>query len=99
MASKGTLHDEIAGLSCPKLKLSFAKNIAPLFTATDINHMKSVTQGRLDLSDYGDVKIYASTIYNKVKSGQMPPPGVGEGPWTPQQVQTFGCWMQQGCPA
>lgn len=98
MASNGTLHDEIAGLSCPKIQLSFAKDIAPLFTATDIDHMKSVTQGGLDLSDYEDVKIYASIIYKKVSSGEMPPPGVGENPWSQQMVQTFGCWMQQNCP-
>lgn len=98
MASNGNLHDEIAGLQCPKIQLSFAKDIAPLFTAMDVDHMKGVTGGSLDLSDYDDVKIYASAIYRKVASGGMPPPGSGEGPWSQQMVQTFGCWMQQNCP-
>jgi hypothetical protein len=60
--------------------------------------MKSVTQGALDLSDYNSTKIWATKIYQVVSTGAMPPGGSGENEWTPAMVNTFGCWIQQGCP-
>ena len=80
--------------TCPP-GLSFAKDIAKLFTPTDVAHMKIVTGGQLDLSNYASVKVWAATIYQKVSSGTMPPPP--ESKWTPAMVATFGCWVQQGC--
>jgi len=77
--------------------LSFAKDIASMFTATDVAHMKAVTGGALDLSSYNSVKIWSAKIYQLTSSGQMPPPGSGENPWSPAMVTTFGCWIQQGC--
>jgi hypothetical protein len=76
--------------------ISFAKDIAPLFNATDIAHMKQVTRGALDLSVYNDVVVYASQIYSRVSSGSMPPPPSKA--WTPQMVQLFAGWISQGTP-
>lgn len=91
-----TLRENLAATAtnCPP-GVGFAKNIAPMFTATDVAHMKQVTGGSLDLSNYNDVKVYASAIYSRVSSGSMPPPP--EAAWTPDMVQLFACWMQQGC--
>lgn len=89
------LRQELAAdaVNCPP-GVSFAKDIAPLFTQTDIDHMKSYTGGSLDLSNYDSVKIYASQIYSRVASGNMPPPPAPA--WTKDKVQLFACWIQQG---
>jgi hypothetical protein len=89
------LRDQIAAdaATCPP-GVSFAKDIAPLFNQTDIDHMKQVTKGSLDLSVYNDVKIYSSQIYSRVSTGDMPPPPSAA--WTPPMVQLFACWIQQG---
>jgi hypothetical protein len=94
-----TLHDHkyFAALSCPT-QVTWTKNIQQLFTATDVAHMKQVTNGALDLSSYSSVQMWAVKIYSEVSSGAMPPAGSGEQPWTPDMVNTFGCWIQQGCP-
>ena len=94
-----TIHDHryFAALSCPT-QVTWTKNIQSLFTATDVDHMKQVTNGALDLSSYSSVKIWAAKIYSEVASGAMPPAQSGEQPWTPDMVNTFGCWIQQGCP-
>lgn len=62
----------------------------------DVDHMKKVAG--FDLSNYMDVKLWASAIYRQVSSGMMPPPGSGEQPWTSEMIATFGCWIKQGCP-
>lgn len=81
-------------LTCPAGGTSFARDVAPLFNQTDIDHMKSVTGGKLDLSDYASVSMWAQAIYVKVQSGDMPPYPYPA--FTPAQVNTFGCWIQQG---
>jgi hypothetical protein len=90
-------HDHFSALTCPAT-VTWTHDIAKLFTALDVAHMKSVTGGQLDLSNYVSTKIWASSIYSHVSSGAMPPPGSGEGPWPPAQVNLFGCWIQKGCP-
>lgn len=91
-----TLRQDLAAdaANCPP-GVGFAKDIAPLFTPTDIAHMKQATGGKLDLSNYDSVKIYASQIYSRVSSGNMPPPPSPA--WTKQMVQLFACWIQQDC--
>ncbi|KAG9589092.1 hypothetical protein KCV01_g12378, partial [Aureobasidium melanogenum] len=89
------LRKQLAGhAAAGPTSVSFAKDIAPLFNATDIAHMKKVTQGNLDLSNYDDVKVFAAQIYSRVSSGSMPPPPAPA--WTPQMVQLFASWMSQG---
>jgi hypothetical protein len=83
-----------SALTCPT-SVSFAKDIAPLFNSTDISHMKNVTGGKLDLSNYDSVTMWSSAIYGKVQSGDMPP--FPADAWTPDQVNLFGCWIQLGC--
>jgi hypothetical protein len=80
-------------LSCPT-QLSWAKDIRPLFQQKDIDHMKHVTGGRLDLGDYTSTEIWAWKVYQYVANGYMPPGA----PWSQAMVNTFGCWIQQGYP-
>jgi hypothetical protein len=100
--SKSTIHNHafFADLNCPN-KVTWTADIQKMFTALDVDHMKQATGGALDLSKYASVKIWASQIFSHVSPGStipMPPPGSGEGPWTPDMVNTFGCWIKQGCP-
>jgi hypothetical protein len=90
-------HAFFAALNCPT-QVTWTKDIKGFFTSTDIDHMKGATHNRLDLGDYNSVKIWAKRIYTEVSGGAMPPPGSGEQPWSTDKVNTFGCWIQQGCP-
>ncbi len=95
-------HDDLkAGLVCPP-NVSFAKDIAPLFKINpkSIDHMLKYSkqqhpplQPPIDLSNYADVKHWAGMIYSEVKSGSMP---IGGPKWTPDQLNLFLCWAQQG---
>ena len=89
-------HDRefFAGLNCPN-RVTWSNDIKQMFTALDIDHMK---KKGIDLSDYQDVKVNAAQIYTRVANGSMPPPGSGEPRWPQPKVDTFGCWIQQGCP-
>jgi hypothetical protein len=93
---RSRMHDHtfFAGLNCPN-PVTWSNDIRQMFTPTDILHMK--TKG-IDLGDYHSVKINAVPIYNQVSSHRMPPPGSGEQPWPQSWIDTFGCWIQQGCP-
>ncbi len=75
--------------------LSFAADIRPLFTDTDIEHMK--VHG-LDLSSCEDVTKEAKNIFSVVTAGTMPPPADGGEPWSQQMCETFRQWMDQRCP-
>jgi len=75
--------------------LSFAKDIRPLFTDTDVEHMGFA----MDLSNRDDVAEHAENILEVVKAGTMPPPGSGGVRWTGEMCDTFERWMKQGCPA
>ena len=72
-------------MACPN-NVTWVKDIQQMFTATDVQHMK--TKG-IDLSSYQDVMINAAVIYSRVASGSMPPPGSGEQPWSAEWVDTF----------
>ena len=78
------------------MALSYAKDIKPMFTAMDQDHMLN-QQGMFDLWDYNDVKTNAASILSPVKSGRMPPPG-SEPRWTPEMVQKFQNWINEGYP-
>jgi hypothetical protein len=71
--------------------LSFAKDIRPMFTDVDVDHMKRW----MDLSDRDSVVLHADAIYDSVSKGHMPPPGTGER-WTPEMCATFKAWKDQG---
>lgn len=72
--------------------LSFAKDIRPLFSDTDIAHMRKM----MDLSDRDSVFANADAIYRVVSEGTMPPPQGGEPQWTAEMCETFKTWMNQG---
>jgi len=79
--------------------VSFAADIKPLFTPTDIDHMSWYC----DLTNYDAVKTNAPGILSRLK-GQggkvMPPPPAkgGDGPWPPARIAIFQAWIDQGCP-
>jgi hypothetical protein len=71
------------------MAIGFAKDIRPLFTDQDVDHMTWM----FDLSKYDDVKSNAADILDSVKGGRMPP---GE-PWSSDKVQKFQDWINDGC--
>jgi hypothetical protein len=75
--------------------LSFAKDIRPMFTDLDVEHMKPLGA---DLSDWNDVKAHVDSIYEAVTSGAMPPKASGEARWTPEMCDRFKRWKDEGCP-
>lgn len=79
------------------MALSYDKDIKPMFTQMDQDHMK--TRGtKFDLWSYADVKRKAQAIYTRVKNGSMPPPNSGEKRWTDDMVNKFKQWMDEGYP-
>lgn len=81
-------------MSVSDASLSFAKDIRPMFTQMDIDHMS----GMMDLSDRDSVFANADAIYTTVSDGSMPPPNSGEPRWTPEMCAKFETWMEQGGP-
>jgi hypothetical protein len=71
--------------------LSFATDIRPMFTQTDVDHMS----GMMDLSNRDSVLEHADAIYEAVSSGSMPPPSSGER-WTPEMCARLKQWRDQG---
>ncbi|WP_430389882.1 hypothetical protein [Dyella sp. 20L07] len=72
--------------------LSFARDIRPMFTDMDIDHMKKA----MDLSDRASVLQHAEAIFQSVSSGHMPPASSDEPRWTPEMCATFKKWQEQG---
>lgn len=75
--------------------LSFERDIRPMFTDLDVQHMKPAG---IDLSDFADVKTTADAIYSTVSGGSMPPPASGEARWSTEMCERFKRWVEQGCP-
>ena len=72
--------------------LSFERDIRPMFTQMDVDHMSAM----IDLSDRDSVFGSADAIYSTVASGTMPPPSSGEPRWTAQMCEKFRQWTEQG---
>jgi hypothetical protein len=66
------------------------RDICQLFRKKDVESMA----WKFDLSSYDDVRSNADDIYAQVAQGTMP----CDGPWTPQNVQRFGEWIDAGAP-
>jgi len=74
------------------------------FRTTDVEHMKKVTGGKVDLSSCASVAANAQDIYNHVCTdpsnpdclSSMPP----DGSWSDEWQQNFKAWMDAGakCP-
>ncbi|MGC1380234.1 MAG: hypothetical protein WA814_04340 [Candidatus Baltobacteraceae bacterium] len=75
--------------------LSFAKDIRPMFTDMDVEHMKPFG---IDLSSRDDVEANADNIYATVSDGSMPPRGSGEERWSTEMCERFKQWQTQGFP-
>ena len=74
---------------------SFAKDIRPLFTDEDVQHMSFA----FDLNSYDDVKANSAAILDRVSRapgsfGIMPPPP--RQPWTAAQIKLFQDWINGG---
>ena len=72
--------------------VSFARDILPLITEEDVEHMRDFD---LDLSDYESVKASAEMVYERLADGSMPP---GE-PWPDEDIAKVRQWIDEGCPA
>lgn len=75
--------------------LSFEKDIRPMFTDMDVEHMKPLG---FDLSSRDDVEAGAEAIQMTTSEGTMPPRNSGEPRWTPEMCERFQQWRDQGCP-
>ena len=71
--------------------LSFARDIRPMFTDLDVEHMLQW----MDLSNRESVLEHADAIYQTVSAGDMPPPDSGER-WSPKMCATFKRWKDEG---
>jgi hypothetical protein len=69
-------------------QVGFDKDIKPLMTEADRNHMEFM----FDLWAYKDVKDNADDIYDAVSNGRMPPGS----PWSKDKVDLFKQWMDGG---
>jgi len=78
------------------MAVSFAQGIRPLFTDTDIAHMKAVG---VALDDFGYMRdpAHAQKVLDAVSAGVMPPGSGGEPPWSPDSVQFLREWIAGGC--
>jgi hypothetical protein len=72
-------------------KLSFERDIKPLFRAKDRDSMMAA----FDLFDYADVVDNADAIVDSLRSGQMP----CDGAWPASQVEKLQQWIDAGKPA
>ena len=74
--------------------LSFARDIRPMFTTMDVDHMSRM----MNLSDRDSVFAHADAIYRAVSDGKMPPASSGEPRWTADMCARFKAWQNQGGP-
>ena len=76
------------------MTVSYATNIRPLSTQTDIEHMAFFC----DLAAYADVKTNAQDILGRLKGvggRTMPPPPAR--PWSGENIALFQQWIDTGC--
>jgi len=77
-------------LRSTSMSVSFATDIRPLFRDDpDISTMQGFG---LDLSSYEEVKARAAEIYARLEDGSMP----CDDPWSPEQLELFKRWMDEG---
>jgi hypothetical protein len=76
---------------------SFQGDILPLFTEVDIEHMGGFG---VVLNDYAYMSQpdNAAKVYEQVSQGLMPPAPSegGEGAWSPDKVELFKAWIDDG---
>jgi len=76
------------------MTVSYATNIRPLFTQTDIDHMAFFC----DLASYADVKTNAQEILGRLNGigGRVMPPPPAQ-PWSADCIALFNKWIDDGC--
>ncbi len=77
------------------MAISYAKQIRPLFTDIDIQHMSFFC----DLASYTDAKANAPAILGRLRgvTGEVMPPESAGGPWDSTKIDVFQQWMKDGC--
>jgi hypothetical protein len=75
--------------------VSFSRNIRPLFTTMDVEHMRRANVALDDIAYMSDPD-HAESVYQKLSSKQMPPPDSGESPWPDANIQLFRDWIDGG---
>ena len=75
---------------CGDTKLSYARDIRPLFRDFDIDSM--IDSRNLDLSNYDQVSARADGILIRLEGGDMP----CDGAWPEKDVETFRQWIRDG---
>jgi len=86
--------DVAAAAGAGAAAITWTNTIKGQFTQLDITHMKQVSGGSIDLSDYNSVKNNGDDIYGMVSSQSMPPGN----PWSQQYINNFQTWMNAGYP-
>ena len=77
-------------------EVSFAKDILPLFTPVDIEHMNDQEVFLSDHSYMSDAD-NASAVLETLANGSMPPTwGGGGGAWPEEKVELFRKWIEGG---
>jgi hypothetical protein len=69
---------------------SFARDIRPLFRESDRDSMEFA----FDLWNYEDVRASAQEIFDRLSDGSMP----CDEPWSDEQIDLFGRWIEAGMP-
>ncbi|MEU5417896.1 hypothetical protein ACFY1P_05195 [Streptomyces sp. NPDC001407] len=77
------------------MAVSFSRNIRPLFTAMDVEHMRDFGVA-LDDFAYMSVPGNAQNVFQQLSSKRMPPPDSGENTWSDADLQLFKDWMDGG---
>jgi hypothetical protein len=75
------------------MAVTFSNDIMPVF-----NQFKGQMMWRFDLTNYEHVKANARIIYDRIADpnlGPMPPAPFD--PLSPEQIQLFRQWMDEGC--
>lgn len=75
-------------MSEPSTAVSYENDIRPLFRDKD----REAMSGRFDLWSYDDVSRYATPIFTRLRSGNMP----CDGAWPDAQVELFRRWIDGG---
>lgn len=77
------------------MTVGFKNDILSLFTSMDVDHMRRLG---VSLDDYAYMSQprHATDVYEQVSSGNMPPSGSGEQPWSEDKVTLFKEWIDGG---
>jgi hypothetical protein len=95
LAGKGPAHTTLHKEAMMSTNPVTWETISGYITEMDVEHMKNITGGALDLSDCESVQHWAKQIYVALSNKVMPPGG-----WPDNQIADFKSWLDAGaqCP-